>query len=140
MGGAADDPIFLGQRKIDLVVGLTELFDLRRRTRILLAEIVGRHTEHNKAARLIPPPQGFEVAALRRGATERSRVDDKHRPAAPFRQWQLVAVARDKLKLVGVASFTVPHSTPTSSSSFPAAYRISPTLPCHHLIDPRAFL
>ena len=111
MGAAADDPVFLGQREIDLVVGLAELFDLGSRTRLLLAEIVGRHAEHNKAARLIPPPQGFEVAVLRRVATERSRVDDKHRPAAPFRQGQLVAVDRDKLELVGVARFTVAHRT-----------------------------
>src|ERR1051325_4313903 len=60
VGGAADKPIFLGKREIDLVVGLAELFDLGRRARLLLAEIVGRHAEHDEAPRLAAPPHGFE--------------------------------------------------------------------------------
>src|SRR5207248_4695542 len=42
VGSAADYPILLGQREIDLVVGGAELFDLGGRARLLLAEIVGR--------------------------------------------------------------------------------------------------
>src|SRR5207249_1874917 len=61
VGVGADDAVFLGQREIDLVIRLAELLDVGRRPRLLLAEIVGRHAEHDEALGAIAAPQRFEV-------------------------------------------------------------------------------
>ncbi len=102
MGLGADDPAFLRQRKVDSVIGFAELLDLGRRSRLLLAEIVGRHAEHHEAAVAVVLPQRFETAVLRRIPAERRGVDDQHRPAPPGVERQLFAVDRNKFELVGI--------------------------------------
>ena len=56
MGLGADNPAFLRQRKVDGIIGFAELLDLGRRSRLLLAEIIGRHAEHDEAAVAVALP------------------------------------------------------------------------------------
>src|SRR6266849_8954756 len=102
VGAGADDPVLLGQREIDLVIRLAELLDVGRRPRLLLAKIVGRYAEHDKAARAIAAPQRLEVAILRGIAAKRGGVDDEHRAASPGCERQLFAVERVEFELIGI--------------------------------------
>src|SRR6266849_1529403 len=79
----ADDAALFGKREVDRVICRAELFDLGRRSRLLLPEIVRWHPEHNETAIAEALPQRFEIAVLRGIAAERSGVDDEHRPTAP---------------------------------------------------------
>ena len=71
MGLGADNPAFLRQREVDGVIGLAELLDLGRRSRLLLAEIIGRHAEHDEPPVAVALPQRLETAVLRRVSAER---------------------------------------------------------------------
>ena len=107
MRRGADHPDLLGQREINLVVGLAERLDLRGAARLLLAEIVARHAEHDEPPVAVLPPQRFEVAVLRGVAAEGGGVDDQHRAAAPLGERHPLAAQRDELELVGIAGIGV---------------------------------
>ena len=121
VGGGADDPDLLGQREVDLVVGLAELFYLGGAAGLLLAEIVRGHAEHDEAAVAVALPQRLEIAVLRRVAAKRGDVDHQHRTAAPFGQRQLVAVERDEFELIGVAGVAVARHLARSRKPFASA-------------------
>src|SRR4029077_19959622 len=89
---AANDPALFGQRKVDGVIRRAEPLDLGGRTRLLPAEIVGRHTEHDETTIAIALPHGFEIAVLWGVPAKGGGIDHEHRPPAPRIDWQGFAI------------------------------------------------
>src|SRR5260221_1253898 len=107
MRGGADDVLLVGERKIDRVVALAELLDLVGRARLLLAEIVRRHTDDDEAAIAVLTPERLEILILRGVAAERGGVDDENRVPAILRQRQLFAVDRGEFEIVTLHATTL---------------------------------
>src|SRR6202040_1064888 len=66
-----DHLLLFREREVDGIVAFTEFLDLRRRARLLLAEIVGRHADDDDPAVAVALPQRLEILVLRGEAAER---------------------------------------------------------------------
>ena len=80
---AADHPVFLGQREIDIVIGHAELLDLSGGAGLLRAEIVGRDAKDDQSLIAVLPPERLQIAILRCVTAKRGGVDNKDRVAGP---------------------------------------------------------
>ena len=92
VGPGADHALFRGHGEIDGVVRLAEGPYLRFVMRLLAAEIVRRHAEHDQPAVPVTLPQRLQIAVLGGESAERSRVDDQNRPPGIVGHRQRAAV------------------------------------------------
>src|SRR5262249_45745377 len=73
-------------------IGGAEILDLGFAARLLAAEIVRRHAEHDQSLVAIFLKEGFKALILRRQPALGSRVDDEHRMASERRHLQRLAI------------------------------------------------
>lgn len=74
--------VFRGHREVDPEIHLAELPDLLGAARLLPAEIVRRHAQHDEAAVAVLVPQRLQPLILRRETAARGGVHHQHRTAA----------------------------------------------------------
>ena len=100
VGVGADDPLLGGHREIHAVIGFAKRLDRRLVVRLLAAEVVRRHAEHDQSALAVAFPERLQFLVLRRETAERRRVHEQQRPAGVVGERQRRSVDPAEIELV----------------------------------------